>query len=115
MGRLKGATLLEAIVASVLLLTVFAVTMELLPRLAVRDDDALRIAQADYRVMRAFEKYAAGGWPEGEYVEDYEWGTVVIRVGGYRNSTSVQTVDVTARIVGVRRRITFRQVIEKKE
>ena len=37
MRRLKGASLLEAIVAAVLFLTVFAVVMELLPRLTVRD------------------------------------------------------------------------------
>lgn len=114
MGELKGTALLEAVVASVLFLTVFAVTLELIPRLAVRDDDALRVAEADYRMMRAFEKYASGVWPEGSYVENYAWGTVSIRVCEYRSAEQVQSVEVSAEIEGSRRRTVFRQLVEKK-
>ena len=54
--RLRGSSLLEAVVAAVLFLTVYAAVMELLPRLTVRDDDPLLVAEADYRVGRAFCK-----------------------------------------------------------
>ena len=112
MRRLKGASLLEAIVAAVLFLTVFAVAMELLPRLTVRDDDALLMAEADYRVGRAFDKYATGLWPCGEYAETYDWGAVTVLVEAYRGFSDMQAVTVSARIDGSRKRITLKQLVE---
>lgn len=112
MRRLKGASLLEAIVAAVLFLTVFAAVMELLPRLTVRDDDALLVAEADYHVGRAFEKYGTGLWPCGEYVEAYDWGEVRVQIEVYRDFEAMQAVEITARINGSRKRIAHKQVIE---
>ncbi len=115
MRRLRGASLLEAIVAAVLLLTVFAAVMELLPRLTVRDDDALLVAEADYRAGRAFDKYATGLWPCGEYVETCDWGTITIRIEHYRDFVDLQVVTVSVRIDGSHKRITLKQLIECRE
>lgn len=109
--RLRGATLLEAIVAAVLFLTVFAAAMELLPRLTVRDDDALLVVEAEYRVGWVFDKYASGLWPAGEYAETYDWGDVAIRVEPYRDFSDVQVLTITARIDGSRKRITHKQLV----
>lgn len=109
--RLRAASLLEAIVAAVLFLTVFAAAMELLPRLTVRDDDALLVAEAEYRVGRAFDKYASGLWPAGEYAESYDWGTVTVLVEPYRDFRDLQVLTVTARIDGSRKRITHKQLV----
>ena len=115
MRRLKGASLLEAIVAAVLFLTVFAVVMELLPRLTVRDDDALLVAEADYRVGRASDKYATGMWPCGDYAEAYDWGTVMVWVEAYRGFSDLQVVTVSARIDGSRKRIALKQLVECRD
>ena len=69
MRRLRGASLVEAIVAAVVFLLVFAAVLEILPRLTVRGDDTLLLVEADYRMKRAFAKYATGVWPCGEYGE----------------------------------------------
>ena len=114
MRRLRGASLLEAIVAAVLLLTVFAAVMELLPHLTVRDD-ALLVAEADYRAGRAFDKYATGLWPSGEYAEAYDWGAVTVLVESYRGFSDVQIVTVSARIGGSRKRITLKQLVECRD
>lgn len=115
MRRLKGASLLEAIVAAVLLLTVFAAAMELIPRLTVPGDEALLVAEADYRVGRAFDKYATGLWPCGEYAEAYDWGAVTVLIESYRGFLDVQTVTVSARIDGSRKRITLKQLVECRD
>lgn len=109
--RLRGASLLEAIVAAVLFLTVFAAVMELLPRLTVRDDDALLVAEAEYHVGRTYDKYASGLWPAGEYAESYDWGTVTVLVEPYRDFRDLQVLTVTARIDGSRKRITHKQLV----
>lgn len=115
MRRVKGASLLEAIVAAVLFLTIFATVMELLPRLTVRDDDALLIAEAEYRVALTFDKYATGLWPCGEYTEAYDWGTVVIRVEIYGDFADVQAITISAHVDGSRKRIEHKQLIACRE
>lgn len=56
-GRLRAASLVEAVVAAVLLLIVFTAAMELLPRLTLRGDDALAVAEAEYRATNTDQAY----------------------------------------------------------
>ncbi len=109
---LRAASLLEAIVAAVVLLLVFTATMELLPRFTLRNDDALLVAEAEYRVDRAFDTYASGVWPQGEYIEHYDWGTVSIRLEPYRKYGDLQLVTITAHIEGSSKRIIHKEVIQ---
>lgn len=113
--RMRAASLVEAIVAAVVLLIAFAATMELLPRLTLRDDDGLAVAEAEYRVAQAFDKYGSGLWPAGEYAERYDGGELTIRVEPYRALCDVQLVTIEARIDGSRRRIEHRQLVEWRE
>ena len=115
MRRLSGASLLEAIVAAVIFLTVFAAAMELMPRLAVRGDDAVLLAEARLRVDRAFQKYASGVWPCGEYTETYDWGTVRVRVAEYSDFDDIRDVEATARIANGGRLVRHRQLIRCAE
>lgn len=109
---LRAASLLEAVVAAVLFLTVFAAVMELIPRLTVRDDDALLVAEAEYRVGQTFEKYGTGLWPCGEYTEEYDWGRVTVLVRTYRDYADLQAVTVMASIDGSNKQIIHKQLVE---
>lgn len=113
--RMRAASLVEAIVAAVVLLIVFTATMELLPRLTLREDDAQAVAEAEYRVANAFEKYASGLWPAGTYVERYDGGEVRVRVEPYRQYGNTQLVTVSVRIEGSRKHIVHKQVVEWME
>lgn len=109
--KVRGASLIEAVVASVILLAVFAVTMELLPRLSVRDDEGLRMAQGRYRLACILRKYASGAWPEGEYVETSEGVEAAIRIERYGGYEDLQLLVVEVRIDGCRRRLEHRQIV----
>lgn len=115
MRTIKGASLLEAIVAAVIFMTVFAAVMEVMPRLSVRDDDALLVAEAEYRTARACDKYNTGLWPCGEYTERYEWGEITVRIAPYRDFGDIQVVTATARITGSRKRVSIQNLIECPE
>lgn len=112
MRRLKGATLLEAIVAALLFLLVFTAAMELLPRLTIREDDTLLLTEADYRVRKTFEKYAAACPPCGDYAEAYDWGRIEIRITHYGDFPKLRVVVVKAQIDGSRKTLEHRQLIE---
>ena len=112
---MRGASLLEAIVAAVVFLFVFAAALEILPRLSVREDDTALLVEADYRMKRAFAKYATGVWPCGEYVEAYEWGSVAVTVAPYRDFRDLQVVEVNVFINGSDKRLGIRQIIAFEE
>lgn len=114
-GRLRAASLVEAVVAAVLLLIVFTAAMELLPRLTLRGDDALAVAEAEYRAMCAFDKYGSGVWPAGTYVERYGGSEATVRVEPYRQYRDVQLITIEVRIDGSRKRIVHRQLVECAE
>lgn len=115
MRRLKGASLIEAIVAAVIFLLVFTAALEVVPRLTVRGDDTALLIEADYRMKRAFGKYATGIWPCGEYAEEYEWGHVTVTIAPYRDFPDLQTVDIRTYIKWSGKRLGIRQIIEFKE
>lgn len=114
-GRLRAASLVEAIVAAVVLLIAFTAAMELLPRLTLRGDDALAVAEAEYRAMCAFDKYGSGVWPAGTYVERYGGSEATVRVEPYRQYNDVQLITIEVRIDGSRKRIVHRQLVECAE
>ena len=114
-GRLRAASLVEAVVAAVVLLIAFTAAMELLPRLTLRGDDALAVAEAEYRAMCAFDKYGSGVWPAGTYVERYGGGEATVRVEPYRQYRDVQLITIEVRIDGSRKRIVHRQLVECAE
>ena len=111
-GRLRAASLVEAVVAAVVLLIAFTAAMELLPRLTLRGDDALAVAEAEYRAMCAFDKYGSGVWPAGTYVERYGGGEATVRVEPYRQYNDVQLITIEVRIDGSRKRIVHRQLVD---
>ena len=101
--------------AAVVLLIVFTAAMELLPRLTLRGDDALAVAEAEYRAMCAFDKYGSGVWPAGTYVERYGGSEATVRVEPYRQYNDVQLITIEVRIDGSRKRIVHRQLVECAE
>lgn len=113
--RLRAASLVEAVVAAAVLLIAFMAAMELLPRLTLRGDDALAVAEAEYRAMCAFDKYGSGVWPAGMYVERYGGGEATVCVERYRQYNDVQLITIEVRIDGSRKRIVHRQLVECAE
>lgn len=111
--RIKGSTLLEAVVAAALFLTTFMSVMALLPRISTGGNDAVLYVEAEYRAVEAFDKYASGLWPCGEYVERYEWGDVIVRVGNYRGYEDLQIITVEVCMHGRPDVVEHRQIVRR--
>ena len=108
-------TLVEVVVAAVIFLSIFVWALGMLPRLAVRNDVGLVLNKAEYRVERALEEYGSGVWPDGEYVELYGWGKVMIYTCPYRDLNDMQLVVVRTRIVGCNRHVVRQLVVERSK
>lgn len=102
MRRLRAASLIEAVVASVLFMTVFALSLELLPKLSVGRGDELAVVGARRIVERARRKYATGLWPAGEYAEYDDDGCALVVIAPYRGCVDVVSVRITVESGGVK-------------
>lgn len=96
MHELKAASLTEAIVASTVFMTVFALSLELLPRLTVSGSDELAAVEMYHMVESARRKYANGLWPAGEYTESYDCGQARIAIKPYRDFEDVAILIIAA-------------------
>ncbi len=94
MGALKGSALVEAIVAAVIFLCVFAISLETVSRLTVRQDNGMALVEAGQRMEECFREYA--GRENGAYTKEYEWGEVVVRIGPYREYERLREIVITA-------------------
>lgn len=97
MSELKAASLTEAIVASTVFMTVFALSLELLPRLTVNGNDELTAVEMHHIVESARRKYANGLWPAGEYTESYDCGQAKITIKPYRDFEDMAMLIITAK------------------
>lgn len=109
--KVQGVSLLESIVAAVIFLSVFTAVLELLPYLTIRDDNVLRVVQAEYLTSRMLEKYCSETWPEGNYAETYDWGRIEIRIERYRTMADARKITVSVHIEGCREKIELTQVV----
>ena len=76
--RLPAASLLEAVVASVVLLIVFAASLETVVRLTAGPSDGIVCAEADYRAACTASEIRQGAFSEGKTELSYGWGTHTI-------------------------------------
>ncbi len=65
MGALKASTLVETIIASVIFMCVFVISLETVSRLTVREDDNTVLVEADYRIKECLREYGDGRHADG--------------------------------------------------
>ena len=81
--RLSAASLLEAVVASVVLLIVFAASLETVVRLTAGPSDGIVCAEADYRAACTASEIRQGAFSEGTTEHSYGWGTLTVLIEPY--------------------------------
>ena len=98
MGRLRhelrASSLLECIVASVLWLGAFMVTMEILTRMMLKEQSPEEDLCAWVAVKRCFQDYSRGAFPSGNYTRTYDGGILEIELIPYRGKIQRLSIHV---------------------
>lgn len=110
--RLPAASLLEAIVASVVLLIVFAASMETVVRLTAGPSDGIVCAEADYRAACMASEICRGAFEEGTTELSYGWGTLTVHIEPYAPCPTLWQATVTVKIAGGRKRTEYRYLVD---
>ncbi|CCZ08342.1 MULTISPECIES: hypothetical protein [Culturomica] len=89
--RLGASTLVEVIVAALILMIVFAVTMETLVRFSVQDSEPIELTDA-VTAVRTY--YRLSGKEEENETLEYKWGKIRVDVKPYRPGFRQVTLTV---------------------
>ena len=81
--KLLASSLLECVVAAVILLVSFGVTMEILTRIMLSGNDAETTVMLEVSIKEVWQEYRNGTGLPGKYSRKYDWGTVEVEVSEY--------------------------------
>lgn len=109
--RLPAASLLEAIVASVVLLIVFAASMETVVRLTATPSEDVACVDADYRAACTASEIRRGAFSEGKTERSYGWGTLTVLIEPYASCPALWQATLTVKIAGGRKRMEYRYLV----
>lgn len=111
---LKAASLVEAVVASVIFLTVFAATLFTATRLTTGDKDRAVYIAADRAVRECTAEYSKGGYLNGKYEKVYDWGDVTVVISPYPGYPGLDRLSVTATFNNSNKRLEFNHIIRSE-
>lgn len=110
--RLPAASLLEAVVASVVLLTVFAASLATVVRLTATPSEDVTCVDADYRAACAASEIRRGTFEEGTTELAYSWGTLTLRIEPYAPCPALWQATLTVKIAGGRKKMEYRYLVD---
>jgi hypothetical protein len=112
-GRVvRASTLVEVIVASVVFLTIFAISMHTVTQLSINPREGEDFALADCLMRSCIREFSDGRREEGEYERTYDRVQVTITVAQYRDYEDLQ--ELTVSTVVNRKRIEYKHIIERE-
>lgn len=110
--RLPAASLLEAVVASVVLLTVFAASLATVVRLTATPSEDVACVDADCRAACTASEIRRGAFEEGTTELSYGWGTLTVRIEPYAPCPALWQATLTVKIAGGRKRMEYRYLVD---
>ncbi len=111
-ARLPAASLLEAVVASVVLLIVFAASLETVVRLTATPSEGMACVDADYRAACTASEIRQGAFSEGTTERSYGWGTLTVLIEPYASCPALWQATLTVKIAGGRKRMEYRYLVD---
>lgn len=110
--RFPASSLLEAVVASVVLLIVFAASLETVVRLTAGPSDGIVCAEADYRAACTASEIRQGAFSEGTTERSYGWGTLTVLIEPYASCPALWQATLKVKIANGRKKIEYRHLID---
>ncbi|WP_099293127.1 MULTISPECIES: hypothetical protein [unclassified Butyricimonas] len=80
---LEASSLIECVVASVILLASFAITMEMLTRVTLKESDPAENVKMELSLRECRREYGDGCHVPGNYSRENDWGTLEITIRQY--------------------------------
>lgn len=110
-AKIQASTLMEVIVASLIMLIVFALSMDVMSKLFISmNSDALSI-EIENEMNQQISYYSKGSQSIGTYEHIYKWGYISVTINEYDKSLLLLTV--TAKSTASKQSIFYNTLIKK--
>jgi hypothetical protein len=109
--RLKGSSMIEAIVASLIFLTVFILSLSTLTRLTLREDEGYVLLEAQRAMTDCFRRYGDGTRAQGSYTDKFGWGEITTTINVYGEYEVIQQISLRATLSGSRKTMEYRRLV----
>ena len=110
--RFPASSLLEAVVASVVLLAVFAASLETVVRLTTAPSEGMACVDADYRAACVASEIRRGAFAEDTTELSYGWGTLTVRIEPYAPCPALWQATLTVKIANGRKKMEYRYLVD---
>lgn len=110
--RLSGSTILETVVASIIFILVFSMTMDILTRIVIsnhKDNENLIIESAFSKCKREIRKKSL---TTGSEVYTFDWGEIQINITDYGNELFKIEMNATT---NEKKRISYRYILTQED
>lgn len=101
MGKLnmciKGSTVIEVIVASIIFLVIFTLSMDTLVRISSKSNTSIELIDAQSKVTDMY-RLAIDNLEKGQIEREYSWGRVVATIAQYKDYNDLKQITITATI-----------------
>lgn len=109
---LKASTLLETIVASVIFLSVFTISLWTTTLLTSSTCGPGILVEVDYRLKECFRDYSSSYYTNGDYVRSFGWGNIHIDISFYQHYEDLRHIHLKAVIENDRKTISFDHIVK---
>lgn len=110
---LKASSVPECVVASVILMVVFLITLEMLSRLTAAESRRGAVTEVVSALHACYGEFAKGGYPLGKYTRRYDGAVVEVAVETY--GKGIHKLTLTASPSGGGSAVKFFYLIAEKE
>lgn len=109
---LKASTLLETIVASVIFLSVFTISLWTTTLLTSSTCGPGILIEVDYRLKECFRDYSSAYYTNGDYVRQFGWGNIYIDISSYKNYDELRHIQLKAVIANDHKTVSFDHIVQ---
>ena len=90
-----GNSIIEAIVASIIFMVVFLISIDMLTRIATREADQ-QVLFMESEMNAVINKYQSGNYSDDIYKESFEWGDIEIIIQPYKDYSDIKKMNCKA-------------------
>lgn len=107
-------SLIEVIVASVIFLAVFMISLQMVVSLTGRQNNDAVYIVADMAIKKTYAEYVVGNINMPEYKKEYSWGNITGRLDLYGDYYGIEELTLIARLSPGSREIVYKYLIEHR-
>jgi hypothetical protein len=110
--KFRAETLIQTIVAALIFMTVFLISLDTVVRITTSNADAYILVDVDYQISSFFVELADGKHPNGNYTKYFSEGKLSAEISQYAHYANLQLIVINAEMNKIKKRITFTHIIE---